>query len=92
MKRFVAVAALPLTLAAFVGCDEHNDDRGIGDAPVDQQPDEERKVWPNGNLFPNVSGFCIGGNGVYSTTSNSAPVVVVVDDPECGEGGVLGEE
>lgn len=88
MKRLALVAA---GLAILVGCSEFNDDRGVGDAPVDQQPDAERKVWPNGNLFPNISGFCIGGNGVYTSTREGPPVVVS-DDPECAEGGALTDE
>ena len=35
-------------------CSGFNDYRGIGDAPVDQQPDTARKVWPNADRFPNI--------------------------------------
>jgi hypothetical protein len=87
--RIVAVA-LVLGVGSLVGaaCSEWNDDRGVGDAPADQQPDTARKVWPNADKFPNISAFCIGGNGVYTTT-RQAPPAIVVDDPECAEGGVL---
>ena len=90
--RVVAVG-LALGAGSLVGaaCSGFNDDRGIGDAPVDQQPDDARKVWPNADRFPNISAFCIGGNGVYTTT-RQAPPAIVVDDPECAEGGVLRAE
>ena len=87
--RVVGVA-VALAVSGLVGaaCSGFNDDRGIGDAPVDQQPDSARKVWPNADRFPNISAFCIGGNGVYTTT-RQAPPAIVVDDPECAEGGAL---
>jgi hypothetical protein len=85
----VATMALVVGVAlAGMGCSGFNDDRGVGDAPVDQQADQARKVWPNADRFPNISAFCIGGNGVYTTT-RQAPPAIVVDDPECAEGGVL---
>lgn len=85
MKR---LALAVLTVVVLAGCSDWNDDRGRGDAPADQQPDQTRKVWPNADHFPNISAFCIGGNGVYTTT-REAPPTVIVDDPECAEGGVL---
>ena len=85
------LVACLVVLAGLTGaaCSGFNDDRGIGDAPVDQQPDQARKVWPNGDQFPNVSAFCIGDNGVYTTTRANSDPVVVVGDPECGENGAL---
>lgn len=88
-KVLIGLAAVTAVAWLAVGCTEFNDDRGIGDAPVEQQDDETRKVWPNGDGFPNVSAFCIGGNGIYTNTRQADPVDVVVNDPECGEGGVL---
>lgn len=85
----VGIGAFVLMLGLAVGCSGYNDDRGVGDAPVDQQPDETRKVWVNGDQFPNVSAFCIGGNGIYTNTRQADPVDVVVSDPECEEGGIL---
>lgn len=82
------VAAALAVVALSAGCSGWNDERGVGDAPVDQQPDAHRKVWPNADQFPNISAFCVGGNGVYTTTRN-APPVVVVDDPECADNGEL---
>lgn len=88
MKRRTWLAGLVVGGFLLAACSEFNDDRGIGDAPVEQQPDEERRVWPNANEFPNISAFCIGGNGVYTTT-REAPPAIVPDDPECAEDGVL---
>lgn len=88
MKLRLIAGACALALALTAGCSGFNDDRGVGDAPVDQQPDATRKVWPNANAFPNISAFCIGGNGVYSTT-RQAPPAIVVNDPECAENGIL---
>lgn len=77
---------------ALVGCGElgADDEEGIGDAPVKQMPDVEVKVWPSPNLFSNIAARCIGENGVYWTTAE-VPLVVVMDDPNCDEGGVLYE-
>lgn len=88
VRRTVVGVVAVAGLSAWAGCSGFEDDRGIGDAPTDQQPDEDRKVWPNANLFPNISAFCIGGNGVYTTTRD-APPAIVVDDPECASGGAL---
>jgi hypothetical protein len=85
-KRFFAAAAL----VALVGCSSFNDDRGIGDAPVGKQHEEPHQVWVNIDSYPNVAAFCIGANGVYTTT-REAPPVVIKDDPNCAEGGVLHE-
>lgn len=82
MKRIKIAVAAVVAVAALGACSEYNDDRGIGDAPVQQQPDREVQVYPNGNLFPNISFFCIGKNGIYTTT-REAPPVVVPDDSNC---------
>jgi hypothetical protein len=87
-RHLLTTAALTGAAFAASACSGWNNERGIGDAPVDQQPDETRKVWPNGDQFANVSAFCIGGNGVYTVT-DPAPPEVIVDDPECAEGGAL---
>jgi hypothetical protein len=77
-----------VALLVLTSCSAFNDDRGIGDAPADQQPDADRKVWPMPDQFANIAGLCIGGNGVYVTTREAAPAVVA-DDPECAPGGAL---
>lgn len=79
-------AAVALAGSLIAGCG--NDDRGLGDAPVDQAKDRTIPVWPNGNGYPNIAAFCIGGNGIYTTT-REAPPAIVIDDPECDRGGIL---
>ena len=86
-----AVAATTLVVAAAAaGCSGYNDDRGKGDAPVGARHEAPRQVWQNLDGYPNVSAFCVGVNGVYTTTREAAPVVVP-DDPNCAEGGILAE-
>lgn len=87
-QRIAVIGAALLAVASIAGCSEWNDERGRGDAPSDQQPDREVKVWPNADQFPNIAVFCVGGNGVYTTTRD-APPAVVADDPECAENGVI---
>lgn len=59
------------------------DDRGIGDAPVNQLEDREVTVYPNGDRYPNIAVVCtLKGNGIYTTT-REVPPVVVPNDPEC---------
>jgi hypothetical protein len=88
-RRRLLLAVIPLILA-LGACSEFNDDRGKGDAPVDQLPDREVTVFPNGDGFPNVAAFCAGPNGIYTVTgSNRDPLDVVVEDPNCSEGGAL---
>ena len=86
-----AVALVALGLGTVAGCSGFKDDRGIGDAPSDQQPDVPVKVWPVPDKFMNIGAFCIGENGVYIHTREAAPVVVA-DDPNCDEGGVLTQD
>jgi hypothetical protein len=85
---FLAAAGAVGALGLLAGCSGFNDARGIGDAPVGQTHEAPRQVWANVDRFPNVSAFCIGANGVYTTTREAAPVVVP-DDPNCAEGGIL---
>ncbi|HEY8547981.1 MAG TPA: hypothetical protein VIL36_23140 [Acidimicrobiales bacterium] len=84
----VLSAVLAPMVAVAAGCSAFKDDRGIGDAAADQQPDRPVKVWPAPDKFMNVGAFCIGENGIYIHT-REAPPVVVADDPNCDEGGVL---
>lgn len=85
-RKIITVTAI--TALALTGCDQHNDDRGIGDAPVGTRHEDPRQVWQNIDGFPNIAAFCIGPNGVYTHTRAAAPVVVV-SDPNCAEGGLL---
>jgi hypothetical protein len=83
VRNLIISAVAIVTFGTVIGaCSEYNDDRGIGDAPVQQEPDREIRVFPNGDGFPNIAFLCIGGNGVYTTT-REAPPVVVASDPEC---------
>ena len=86
---FVAagIAGLAVLTLSASSCDE----RGLGDAPVEQVDENERRVWVNGDTFPNISAFCIGNTGVYSTTREAAPAVIA-DDTNCLPGGVLFDE
>jgi hypothetical protein len=88
---FAAGACAVAVAGVLGGCSKFNDDRGIGDAPVDQQPDHPVKVWPSPDRFMNVGAYCIGENGIYIHT-REAPPVVVPDDPNCDEGGVLADD
>jgi len=84
-----AIGAVLVGVLLSTGCSKYNDDRGIGDAPVDQQPDRKIKVWPAPDKFMNVGAFCIGQDAVYIHTRTQAPPVVVGDSKNCDEGGVL---
>jgi hypothetical protein len=81
-----AVAAGALLLSAS-SCDE----KGLGDAPIGDQHETEREIWVNADKFPNISAFCIGNSGVYTTTREAAPVIIA-DDSNCLPGGVLFSE
>jgi hypothetical protein len=87
-RRLAALAGATVALAAVAGCSGFNDARGIGDAPVGATSEAPRRVWVNIDQYPNVAAFCIGANGIYTTTRQAAPVVVA-DDPNCAEGGIL---
>jgi hypothetical protein len=65
-----------------------DDEEGIGDAPVHQMKDVKVRVFPSPNLFSNIAARCIGPDGVYWTTAE-VPLTVVVNDPNCEEGGEL---
>lgn len=82
MKK--TLAALALTGALLTGCSEYNDDRGKGDAPVqDRNGDDKPAVvinFPDG--FANVAIKCYSGTAVVSTT-REAPVQVVPDSVMC---------
>ncbi len=86
MKKSLAIVLVLVVTAA--ACSGYNDDRGIGDAPSDQQSDKAVKVWPVPDRFMNIGAFCIGEDAVYIHTREAAPVVVG-DSKNCDEGGVL---
>lgn len=76
MKRAAAAAAIAvLTLA---GCSEYNDQRGKGDAPVqNREGDDKPAVVINfPNEFANVAIKCYGGTALLTTTREAAPLVI----------------
>lgn len=83
MRRFVGVACFMLAAAGCSG-----DDKGLGDAPVGDSNEAPRRVWTAPDQFMNVAAFCIGVNGAYVHTREAAPVIVP-NDPNCAEGGIL---
>lgn len=85
MKRKFTVVALVAAMT-LTGCGKYNNARG--DAPVGDKNEAPRKVWNNVDSFPNIVAFCIGNDGAYTTTRQAAPVIIS-DDPNCAEGGIL---
>lgn len=81
LKRLLIPAA---ALALMAGCSEYNDDRGKGDAPVeDRNGDDKPAVVLNfPDSFANVAIKCYGGTAVISTT-REAPVQVIPDATIC---------
>lgn len=73
-----------LLLIPLAACSSYNDKRGRGDAPVKQYDDTPAYVINMPDQFANVAIKCYGGNGVYETTREAAPVVVA-DDPMCNK-------
>lgn len=82
MKKLVFVLIVVLALAT--GCSEYEDDRGKGDAPVQNRKGDDKAAvvinFPDG--FANIAVKCHKGNGLYVTTREAAPIVVK-DDPIC---------
>lgn len=81
MKKMLAAALLALTLAS---CSNWNDDRGLGDAPVQNRKGDDKAAvvvnFPDG--FANVAIKCYGGTAVVSTT-REAPVQLIPDSTLC---------
>lgn len=82
---------LVVLAAALVagGCgvvNEHNDERGRGDAPVESRDDSAKEVINFPDTFSNVAHACDGhGHRVYVTTQNAnGKQLAVIDDPSCG--------
>jgi len=86
-KRALIAAA---AVIALVGCDDYNDKRGVGDAPVGDVHESPRQVWQNVDKYSNVVAFCIGADAVYTITADVVPVVIK-DSANCAEGGILKE-
>lgn len=86
MRRQLIAAGLVLLLAA---CGSHGGSRD--DAPVGKIHEAPRPVWLAPDQFMNIAAWCIGVDGVYAHTRNPAPPIIIRDDPNCAEGGVLYE-
>lgn len=89
MKRYtganmVAACMVLATIMIFVvGCSGWNDDRGVGDAPIkDPKDDSPAYIINFPDRFANVAFKCFGTTGVYTTTRN-APPILILDDPKC---------
>lgn len=85
MRRIFAVLATVVVLGlSAVGCSQYNDERGKGDAPVENRRGDDAPAvvvnFPDG--FANIAFKCLNGNGLYVTTRD-APPVIVKDDPNC---------
>ena len=80
MKRAVVLVALVLA----AGCK----DETLEDLPNDRQEvrQDPMTVWQAPDQFPNVAWRCNGRTGVYLTTREHSAIVVVPNDPACGEG------
>jgi hypothetical protein len=85
--RGVAAAVAVLVLVA--GCDNYNDKRGRGDAPVSSTDDSPAEVVNFPDQFANIAMKCDGhGHRLYIVTHTSTDVpVVVITDPACLGGG-----
>jgi hypothetical protein len=86
------ILALATTASLIAGCgSDYDTERGRGDAPVGKTFEDDRKVWQNVDQYPNISAFCIGNSGVYTTTREASPVIIA-DDSNCLPGGALFSE
>lgn len=75
----VALATTALMLSA---CDtqQYQDDRGVGDAPVQKQDNTPKHVTGMPDQFPNVADACVApGFHVFATTRLDQPIVVLPD-------------
>lgn len=80
-KKLLIVAAMAV---ALVGCSqgEYGRTHGIRDAPVGNQDDTAAFIINFPDQFENVAFKCHGVDGIYTTT-RQAPPVVIVNDPAC---------
>ena len=86
-RRTKVIIGIIIALAIGIGassCGEWNDERGKGDAPVQDKAGDDRAAvvinMPDG--FANVAIKCYAGNGLYVTTRD-APPIIIADDPNC---------
>jgi len=83
-KKILIVLSIIFAVAMLGGCSEYNDERGRGDAPVEnRRGDDKPAVVVNfPDTFANAAIKCYGGVGIISTT-REAPVQVVPDAAFC---------
>jgi hypothetical protein len=74
-----------VVVVALAGCSAWNDDRGKGDSPVGKTDDSPARVINMPDGFANLAIKCDRGNGIYVTTRDAAPTVIV-NDPNCAKG------
>lgn len=90
MTKTIIAAALALVFMA--GCSEFNDQRGKGDAPVENRSGDDKPAvvinMPDG--FANAAIKCYSGTAIVSTT-REAPVQVIPDSAIC-DGDEVSEE
>lgn len=86
MRKTIAGAAI--VALAITGCaDPFNEDRGRGDAAVENVDDSAKEVIQFPDRFANVAHACDGhGNRVFVTTrtEESGMQMSVIADPSCG--------
>lgn len=82
MNTRLTIAAVVTAALLVAGCDNYNNERGRGDAPVESSDDSPAVIINFPDQFHNIAFKCMGGNGLYTHTREAAPVVIV-DDPEC---------
>lgn len=76
-----ALAALCLALL-LSSCSTDKKSNGVGDAPVERRNVDNSAplhILDFPDQFENVAMKCLGSNGVYASTRDAAPVIVVND-------------
>jgi hypothetical protein len=75
---------IPIIIVAFAlgGCSSWNDKHGKGDSPVGKTDDSPARVVNMPDGFANLAIKCYNGNGIYVTTRDAAPTIIV-NDPNC---------
>lgn len=87
MRHTMRTAALAVVMAgAFGGCQQYNEERGKGDAPVGTVNDDKAHIvnFPDG--FANVATKCSGipGKRIWvATHGGNARTLVIEDDESC---------
>lgn len=83
-RRLLTAVSLTALLTAMVACSGHETRRGRGDAPIGGVNGKPADIVEFPDQFANIAMKCLDVNGIYVTTREAAPVVVV-NDPLCQE-------